>query len=98
MDWAGDKVEVHGVVAELLEVQPGCLVVAIPRTGVNDCGMITEALKGGADAITGERPTEELNDLPWGDFTHVRVQDATAAWCHLRDSWGWPCQTGAVSA
>jgi UDP-N-acetylmuramyl pentapeptide synthase len=98
MDWAGDKVEVHGVVADVREVQPGCLFVAIPRTGVNDCSMISEALKGGAVAIAGERPAEELNDLLWGDFTHVRVEDATAAWCHLRDSWGRLCQSGAVSA
>ena len=60
--------------------------------------MISMALKGGAVAIAGERPVEELNDLPWGNFTYAQVQDATAAWCHLRDSWGRLCQTGAVSA
>ena len=98
LDWAGDRVEVHGVVADLRQVQPGYLFVAIPGTGVDDCSMITEALKGGAVAIAGERPAEELNDLPWGDFTYVQVQDATAAWCHLRDSWGWLCRIGAVFA
>jgi UDP-N-acetylmuramyl tripeptide synthase len=98
LDWAGDRVEVHGVVADLGQVQPGYLFVAIPGTDVDDCSMITEALKGGAVAIAGERPAEELNDLPWGDFTYVQVQDATSAWCHLRDSWGWLCQTRAVSA
>jgi UDP-N-acetylmuramyl tripeptide synthase len=98
MDWAGDKIKVHGVVAELREVRPGYLFVAIPRPGVNDCSMISEALKGGAVAIAGERPAEELNDLPWGNFTYVQVQDATAVWCHLRDSGGQLCQSGAVSA
>jgi UDP-N-acetylmuramyl tripeptide synthase len=48
LDWAGDRVEVRGVVADLRQVQPGYLFVAIPGTGVNDCSMISEALKGGA--------------------------------------------------
>jgi UDP-N-acetylmuramyl tripeptide synthase len=96
LDWAGGRVEVRGVVADLRQVQPGYLLVAIPGAGVNDCRMISEALKGGAVAIAGERPAEELNDLPWGDFTYVQVQDAMAAWHRLRDSWGWLCRIGAV--
>lgn len=96
LDWAGDRVEVHVVVADIRQVQPGCLFVAIPGTGVDDCSMITEALKGGAVAIAGERPAEELNNLPWGDFTYVQVKDATAAWHRLCDSWGWLCRIGAV--
>ena len=87
LDWAGDRVEVHGVVADLRQVQPGYLFVAIPDAGVDDCNMISEALKGGAVAIAGERPAEELYDLPWGDFTYVQVQDALAAWHRLCDSW-----------
>jgi len=98
LDWAGDRVEVLGVAVGLHEVQPGYLFVALPGADIDDCSMISEALKGGALAIVGERPAEELNDLPWGDFTYVQVQDALAAWCHLRDSWGWLCQIGAVSA
>jgi hypothetical protein len=63
---------------------------------VDDRSMITKALKGGAVAIAGERPAEELNDLPWGNFTYVQVQDAMAAWLRLCDSWGWLCTIGAV--
>lgn len=51
LDWAGDRVKVHGAVADLRQVQPGCLFVAIPRTGVEDCSMIKEALKGGTLAV-----------------------------------------------
>lgn len=63
---------------------------------MNDCTVILEALKGGAVAVAGERPAQELNNLPWGDFTYVQVQDALAAWFHLCDSWGWLGRIGAV--
>ena len=96
LDWAGDRVGVHGVVADLRQVQPRCLFVAIPGSSMNDRSMISEALMGGAVAIDCERPAEELNDLPWGDFTYVQVQDVLASWCRLRDSWGWLCRIGAV--
>lgn len=77
-------------------MQPGCLSVAIPGAGVDDCSLMTEALKGGAVAIVSEQPAEELNDLLWGKVTYVQVQDALAAWFHLRDSWGWLCRIAAV--
>ena len=96
LDWVGARVEVHGVVADLRQVQPGYLFVAIPGAGANDCNTISNALQGGAVAVAGERPAVRLHDLPWGDFTYVQVQDATAAWQRLCDSWGWLCRFGAV--
>ena len=86
----GGDVEVHGVVADSRQVQPGDLFIAIPGGNVDGHRFIAEALAEGAVAVGGERPPQDLpcdrsgRQLPWGTFTYVRVLDA-------REAWGWLC-------
>jgi UDP-N-acetylmuramoyl-L-alanyl-D-glutamate--2,6-diaminopimelate ligase len=80
----GGDAEVHGVVADSHRVRPGDLFVAIPGTTVDGHCFIAQALAEGAVAVVGERPPQNLSDLPWGSFTYVRVPDA-------REAWGWLC-------
>ena len=80
----GLDVEVSGIQADSRRVRPGDLFVAIPGVNVDGHRFIPQALEEGAVAVVGERPPEDLPDLPWGSFTYVRVPDA-------REAWGWLC-------
>jgi len=80
----GGDVEIHGVVADSRRVRPGDLFVAIPGVSIDGHGFIAQAVAEGAVAVVGERPPQELLDLPWGTFTYVRVPNA-------REAWGWLC-------
>lgn len=80
----GGDVEVHGIAADSRQVHPGDLFVAIPGINVDGHRFIAEAVKEGAVAVVGERPPQELSQVPWGTFTYVRVPDA-------REAWGWLC-------
>jgi UDP-N-acetylmuramoyl-L-alanyl-D-glutamate--2,6-diaminopimelate ligase len=80
----GGDVEIHGVVADSRQVQPGDLFVAISGINVDGHRFIGEAVREGAVAVVGERPPQDLSDVPWGTFTYVRVPDA-------REAWGWLC-------
>ena len=80
----GPDVEVSGIQADSRRVRPGDLFVAIPGVNVDGHRFIPQALEEGAVAVVGERPPEDLPDLPWGSFTYVRVPDA-------REAWGWLC-------
>ena len=80
----GGGAEIHGITADSRTVRPGDIFVAISGVSVDGHRFIGEAVNEGAVAIVGERPPEELDDLPWGTFTYVRVADA-------REAWGWMC-------
>jgi UDP-N-acetylmuramoyl-L-alanyl-D-glutamate--2,6-diaminopimelate ligase len=80
----GGGVEIYGITADSRTVRPGDIFVAISGVSVDGHRFIGEAVNEGAVAIVGERPPEELYDLPWGTFTYVRVTDA-------REAWGWMC-------
>jgi len=80
----GGGVEIHGIAADSRTVHPGDIFVAISGVSVDGHRFIGQAVNEGAVAIVGERPPEELDDLPWGTFTYVRVADA-------REAWGWMC-------
>jgi len=80
----GGDVEIGGIAADSRKVRPGDLFVAIPGVNVNGHRFIAQALAEGAVAVVGERPPEDLVDLPWGSFTYIRVPDA-------RQAWGWLC-------
>jgi len=80
----GGGVEIHGITADSRTVRPGDIFVAISGVSVDGHRFIGKAVNEGAVAIVGERPPEELYDLPWGTFTYVRVADA-------REAWGWMC-------
>jgi UDP-N-acetylmuramoyl-L-alanyl-D-glutamate--2,6-diaminopimelate ligase len=80
----GGGVEIHGITADSRTVRPGDIFVAIAGVSVDGHRFIGKAVNEGAVAIVGERPPEELGDLPWGTFTYVRVADA-------REAWGWMC-------
>ena len=84
LSWTGGDVEIHTVVADSRQVQPGDLFVAIPGVSVDGHRFIAQAVEEGAVAVVGERPPQELGSLPWGSFTYVRVPDA-------REAWGWLC-------
>ena len=76
--------EIHGIVADSRQVQPGDLFIAISGINVDGHRFIGEAVREGAVAVVGERPPQDLADVPWGTFTYVRVPDA-------REAWGWLC-------
>ena len=78
----GGDVSVHGVAADSRRVTPGDLFVAIPGVSVDGHRFIKDAVGNGAVAIAGERPPQELQNLPWGAFTYIRVPDS-------REALGW---------
>jgi UDP-N-acetylmuramoyl-L-alanyl-D-glutamate--2,6-diaminopimelate ligase len=80
---SGD-VEIRSISADSRGVRPGDLFVAIPGVNVDGHRFIAEAVRKGAVAVVGERPPQELTDLPWESFTYVRVANA-------REAWGWLC-------
>jgi UDP-N-acetylmuramoyl-L-alanyl-D-glutamate--2,6-diaminopimelate ligase len=84
LDQVGGDVEIHGVVADSRRVRPGDLFVAIPGVNVDGHRFVAQALAEGAVAVAGERPPEDLPELPRDTSTYVRVPDA-------REAWGWLC-------
>jgi len=80
----GGNVSVHGVAADSRKVTPGDVFVAIPGVHVDGHRFIVDAVRNGAVAVVGERPPQELRQLPWGAFTYIRVPDA-------REALGWLC-------
>ncbi|MCJ7736763.1 MAG: UDP-N-acetylmuramoyl-L-alanyl-D-glutamate--2,6-diaminopimelate ligase [Anaerolineae bacterium] len=78
----GGDVSVHGVAADSRRVTPGALFVAIPGVTIDGRRFIPDAVDNGAVAIVSERPPQELQNLPWGAFTYIRVPDA-------REALGW---------
>lgn len=80
----GADVEVASIAADSRRVRPGDLFIAIPGVSLDGHAFIPHALAEGAVAVVGERPAQDLPDLPWGSFTYVQVPDA-------RQAWGWLC-------
>lgn len=80
----GGDPEVGGIAADSRRVRPGDLFVAIPGVNVDGHRYIPQALAAGAAAVIGERPPQEMPDLPWERFAYVQVPDA-------REAWGWLC-------
>lgn len=80
----GPDPEVGGIAADSRRVRPGDLFVAIPGINLDGHAYIPDALAAGAVAVVGERPPQELPDLPWERFAYLQVPDA-------RQAWGWLC-------
>ena len=86
----GDDVDIHGIVADSRQAQPGTLFIAVPGVYVDGHRFIGDAVRNGAVVVIGERSPQQLASaygerLPaWDAFTYLRVPDA-------REAWGWLC-------
>jgi UDP-N-acetylmuramoyl-L-alanyl-D-glutamate--2,6-diaminopimelate ligase len=78
----GDDVEIHRIVVDSRQAQPGDLFIAIPGVHIDGHGFIAGAVERGAVVVVGERSSRELTGL--GTATYVQVPNA-------REAWGWLC-------